>query len=53
MPKIEAQIPDDIYRNIAEEINLGVFSGAPEAVVSALRKAYACKRRSLADEKMA
>ncbi|MDA8325611.1 MAG: hypothetical protein M0033_05265 [Nitrospiraceae bacterium] len=46
MPKIVAQIPDDIYRNINEEIKLGVFSDASEAVVSALKKAYARKSRS-------
>lgn len=46
MPKITAQIPDDIYRNINEEIKLGVFSDASEAVVSALKKAYARKSRS-------
>jgi Arc/MetJ-type ribon-helix-helix transcriptional regulator len=46
MPKIVAQIPEDIYRNINEEIKLGVFSDASEAVVSALKKAYARKSRS-------
>jgi Arc/MetJ-type ribon-helix-helix transcriptional regulator len=46
MPKIVAQIPDDIYRNINEEIKLGIFSDTPEAVVSALKKAYAHKSRS-------
>ena len=45
MPKIVAQIPDDIYRNINEEIELGIFSDASEAVVSALKKAYARKER--------
>ncbi|MEW6674802.1 MAG: hypothetical protein AB1348_02070 [Nitrospirota bacterium] len=46
MPKIVAQIPEDIYRNINEEIKLGVFSDASEAVVSALKKAYARKSRA-------
>jgi len=46
MPKIEAQIPEDIYRNINEEIKLGIFSDPSEAVVSALKKAYARKSRS-------
>jgi len=46
MPKIVAQIPDDIYRNINEEIKLGIFSDESEAVVSALKKAYARKSRS-------
>jgi Arc/MetJ-type ribon-helix-helix transcriptional regulator len=46
MPKIVAQIPEDIFQNINEEIKLGVFSDASEAVVSALKKAYARKSRS-------
>ncbi len=46
MPKIVARIPEDIYRNINEEIKLGIFSDASEAVVSALKKAYARKSRS-------
>ena len=41
MPKIVAQIPDDIYRNINEEIKLGIFSDTSETAVSALKKAYA------------
>ncbi|HCC69448.1 MAG TPA: hypothetical protein DEP99_06145 [Nitrospiraceae bacterium] len=45
MPKIVAQIPEDIYKNINEEIKLGIFSDASEAVVSALKKAYARKSR--------
>jgi Arc/MetJ-type ribon-helix-helix transcriptional regulator len=46
MPKIVAQIPDDIYKNINEEIKLGIFSDTSEAVVSALKKAYGRKSRS-------
>lgn len=46
MPKIVAQIPESIYRNINEEIKLGVFSDEAEAVVSALKKAYAQKSRT-------
>lgn len=46
MPKITAQIPEDIYRNINEEIKLGVFSDTSEAVASALKKTYARKSRS-------
>lgn len=46
MPKIVAQIPEDIYKNINEEIKLGVFSDEAEAVVSALKKAYARKSRT-------
>jgi Arc/MetJ-type ribon-helix-helix transcriptional regulator len=46
MPKIVARIPDEIYKNIDEEIKLGIFSDTSEAVVSALKKAYARKSRS-------
>jgi len=46
MPRIVAQIPDDIYKNINEEIKLGIFSDTSEAVVSALKKAYARKSKS-------
>jgi Arc/MetJ-type ribon-helix-helix transcriptional regulator len=46
MRKIEARIPDEIYKNINEEIKLGIFSDTSEAVVSALKKAYASKSRS-------
>jgi Arc/MetJ-type ribon-helix-helix transcriptional regulator len=46
MPKITAQIPEDIYRNINEEIKLGIFADVSEAVVSALKKAYAYKSRT-------
>ncbi len=46
MPKITAQIPEDIYMNITEEIKLGIFSNPSEAVASALKKAYARKSRS-------
>ena len=46
MPKIVAQIPEEIYKNIDEELKLGIFSDASEAVVSALKKAYARKSRS-------
>jgi Arc/MetJ-type ribon-helix-helix transcriptional regulator len=41
MSKIVAHIPDEIYKKINEEINLGIFSDTSEAVVSALKKAYA------------
>jgi hypothetical protein len=46
MPTIVAQIPEDIYKNINEEIKLGVFSNEAEAAVSALKKAYAQKSRT-------
>jgi Arc/MetJ-type ribon-helix-helix transcriptional regulator len=46
MPKVVAQIPDDIYKDIDEEVKLGIFSSASEAINAALRKAYARKSRT-------
>ena len=46
MPKITAQIPEDIYMNINEEVKLGIFSDPSEAVASALKKTYARKSRT-------
>jgi Arc/MetJ-type ribon-helix-helix transcriptional regulator len=45
VPKIVVQIPKDIYRNINEDIRIGVFADTSEAVVSALKKTYARKSR--------
>ncbi len=46
MPKVMAQIPDDIYKNINEEVKLGIFSSPSEAINAALKKAYAGKSRT-------
>ncbi len=46
MPKVMTQIPDDIYKNIDEEVKLGIFSSPSEAINAALRKAYAGKSRT-------
>ncbi len=46
MPKVVAQVPENIYRNINEEVKLGIFSDVSEAVISALKKAYAQKSRT-------
>lgn len=46
MPKIVAQVSEDIYKNITEEVKLGVFSDTTEAVNTALRKVYAQKSRA-------
>jgi len=45
MPRIAVRIPDDVYRNINEEVSLGIFSSVSDAVNSALKKAYARKSR--------
>jgi Arc/MetJ-type ribon-helix-helix transcriptional regulator len=45
MPKIVAQVPDEILENIREDVRLGIFSDASEAVISALKKTYARKSR--------
>lgn len=46
MPKITAEIPDSVYSNITEEVKLGIFTDASEAVNSALKKSYASKSRT-------
>lgn len=46
MPKILAQVSEDVLKNINEEVNLGIFSDTSEAVNSALRKVYAQKSRT-------
>ena len=46
MPKVMTQIPDDIYKNIDEEVKLGIFSSPSEAINAALKKAYAGKSRT-------
>jgi len=45
MPKIVAQVSNEIIENIREDVRLGIFSDASEAVISALKKAYAGKSR--------
>ena len=32
MPRVIAQIPDDIYKNIEEEVKLGIFSSPSEPI---------------------
>lgn len=46
MPRILAQIPENIYKNINEDVKLGIFSDTSEAVNSALKKSYARKSRT-------
>lgn len=46
MPKIVTEVPDEIYKNITEEVKLGFFSDTSEAVISALEKAFAGKSRT-------
>ena len=46
MPKVSAQIPEDIYKRIDEEVRLGIFGNRSEAINAALRKTYAEKSRS-------
>ena len=45
MPRVAAQISDDIYKKIDEEVKLGIFPDVSSAVSAALRKAYAKKSR--------
>ena len=46
MPKVTAEIPESVFKNISEEVKLGLFSNASEAVASALKKSYAKKSRT-------
>jgi Arc/MetJ-type ribon-helix-helix transcriptional regulator len=46
MPRVSAQIPDEIYERIGEEVKLGIFQNTSEAINAALKKAYAEKSRS-------
>lgn len=46
MVKIVSRIPESIYKNIKEEIKMGLFSSESEAVAAALKKAYAKKSRN-------
>ncbi len=46
MPKVSAQIPEDIYKRIDEEVRLGIFQNTSEAINAALKKTYAEKSRA-------
>lgn len=46
MPRVSAQIPEDIYGRIDEEVKLGIFQSTSEAINAALKKTYAEKSRA-------
>ena len=46
MPKVSTQIPAEIYERIDEEVKLGIFRNASEAINTALKKTYAKKSRA-------
>jgi len=46
MPKVTAQISDDDFKKLEEEVNLGIFQNVSEAISSAVRKMYAKKSRA-------
>lgn len=46
MPKVTAQISDDVYKKLEEEVKLGIFQNASEAISAAIKKAYAKKSRA-------
>lgn len=46
MPKVSAQVPEEIFERIGEEVRLGIFRSVSEAVNAALKKAYAGKSRA-------
>ena len=46
MPKVDANISNDLYKKIEEEVKLGMFSDFSEAINTALKKVYAKKSRT-------
>jgi len=46
MPKVTAQISDDDFKKLEEEVKLGIFQNVSEAISSAVRKMYAKKSRA-------
>jgi Arc/MetJ-type ribon-helix-helix transcriptional regulator len=46
MPKVTAQISDDDFKKLEEEVKLGIFQNVSEAISSAIRKMYAKKSRA-------
>ena len=46
MPKVAATIPNDLYKKIEEEVQLGMFTDFSQAINVALKKSYAKKSRT-------
>jgi Arc/MetJ-type ribon-helix-helix transcriptional regulator len=46
MPKVVAQISDDVYKKLEEEVKLGIFQNASEAISAAIKKTYSKKSRA-------
>lgn len=46
MPKVIAQISDDEYKKLEEEVKLGIFRDVSEAISAAIKKTYATKSRA-------
>jgi Arc/MetJ-type ribon-helix-helix transcriptional regulator len=45
MPRVTAQISDDDYKKLEEEVKLGIFQNVSEAINAAIKKTYAKKSR--------
>ena len=45
MPKVSAQIPEELYKRIDEEVKFGIFRNTSDAINTALKKTYAKKSR--------
>jgi len=43
MPKVTAQISDDDYKKLEEEVKLGILQNISEAISAAIKKTYAKK----------
>ncbi|OGF67206.1 MAG: hypothetical protein A2Y62_11800 [Candidatus Fischerbacteria bacterium RBG_13_37_8] len=46
MPKINAEVADDLLKKIKEDISIGIYPDISSAVNAALKKAYAKKSRT-------
>ena len=46
MPRVTAQISDDDYKKLEEEVKLGIFQNVSEAINAAIKKTYAKKSRA-------
>jgi Arc/MetJ-type ribon-helix-helix transcriptional regulator len=46
MPKVTAQISDNDYKKLEEEVKLGIFRNVSEAISASIKKTYAKKSRA-------
>lgn len=46
MPRVTAQISDDTYKKLEEDVKLGIFRSISEAISAVVNKGYAKKSRA-------